>query len=103
MSTLGTIASATHRAQLVVVEHELFSDLVDEAGSVALALDLLVRVAIENDRPIGVNFPRDDDTSEIKWFAPDGWADERLQGWIAAYHGELESDFGNVLEWQVSE
>lgn len=56
------------------------------------AADLATRL----DRPVLLNVPDRDGTSHTLTLAPKPWTTERLQGYIAGRHQELEELFGKI-------
>lgn len=55
------------------------------------AADLAIRL----DRPLLLNFPDRDGSSRSIVLAPN-WSKERLAGWIAGRHAEIEAAFGPI-------
>ena len=78
----------------VVVTHRAYADLVAELGSDDAAVRYLAKVAGNTGRPIAVNIPTGPDTSTTVFVSPKGWSRERLAGWAAGHHEELEAAFG---------
>jgi len=93
--SLAVLAHASERdgAPLVCVTGRAFSDLVDELGGDDVVVRHLLRVATNTGRPICVNFPTEDGSRTI-FVASKGWTEERLSGWAAGRHEELEAMFG---------
>jgi len=52
-----------------------------------------MRISENVGRPIGVNTPTPDGSRTV-FIAPKAWSQERLSGWVAARHQELEAQFG---------
>jgi len=89
------IRIAALASPLVVVTHRAFADLARELGSDDAAARWLSALACEIDKPIGVNVPTGADGSSATAFVPPtGWTAERLAGWVAGQHDELEAAFG---------
>lgn len=55
----------------------------------------MLEVATETGKPVLLNVEQGDE-SETLAIAPKGWSEERLQGYIAACHEELEEAFGEI-------
>ena len=87
-------ASARDGGPLVCVTGRFYADLADELGGYDAAARHLLRVATNTARPICVNLPTGAETSTTMFVAPKGWTDERLRGWAAGRHEELERVFG---------
>jgi len=86
--------SARDGSSLVVVTGRAYGELVDELGGDDAAARHLARVATNVGRPLAVNLPTGADTSRTIFVAPRGWSEERLAGWAAGRHAELEAAFG---------
>ena len=86
-------ASARDGGPLVVVSHRALDDLVDELGGYDGAARRLLTIATNTGRPLAVNVPTEDG-SRTMFVAPKGWTEERLRGWAAGRHEELEAMFG---------
>ena len=83
----------------VVVTAATFSYLKrDCGGSDRRALEWLANLAAETGQPIALNLPDGRDRSVTSFISPPGWTAERLQGFIAARHAELEAMLGEVAE-----
>ena len=80
---------------LVVVSHRAWGDLSAELGGDDAAVRYLLKVAGNTGRPICVNLPAPDGSTTV-FVAPRGWTDERLRGWAAGHHAELERAFGDA-------
>lgn len=87
-------AAATSGGPLVVITGRAYAELVAELGGPEAAARHLFRVATNTGRPIAVNLPTGPDTSTTVFISPRGWSDERLRGWGAGHHAELEAAFG---------
>jgi hypothetical protein len=93
VSPARSIATAARLSPLLVLTHRALADLEAELGSYEAAYRHLARVAERAGKPLGVNFP----TAEGSWtcfLAPKGWSEERLAGWVAGHHDEIEAAFG---------
>ena len=87
-------AAAYDGGPLVAITGRAYLDLIAELGSDEAAARHLARVATNTARPLCVNLPTGPDTSTTVFVAPKGWTDERLRGWAAGHHAELEAAFG---------
>ena len=87
-------ASARDGGPLVCVTGRAWADLADELGGDEAAVRYLVKVAGNTGRPICVNLPTGTETSTTVFVAPRDWSEERLRGWVAGRHHELEAAFG---------
>ena len=91
------IREAAHAAPaLLVLTGQVAGDLADQLGSVDAAVRFLVDLATEIGRPIGLNAETDEGRSQTMFVAPKSWSEQRLAGWVAARHQELESEFGAI-------
>ncbi len=86
-------ASARDGGPLVCVSHRALADLADELGGYDGAARRLLAIATNTGRPLAVNVPTEDG-SRTMFVAPKGWTEERLRGWAAGRHEELEAMFG---------
>ncbi len=93
--SIAGLARAAGRT-LVCVTHRAYADLVDELGSDEAAARHLCRVATNTGRPICVNLPTGAETSTTVFVSPRGWSSDRLAGWAAGRHAELEATFGDA-------
>jgi hypothetical protein len=87
-------ASARDGGPLVCVTGRALVDLADELGSYDAAARRLLTIATNVGRPLAVNCPTGPDRSQTMFVAPKDWTDERLRGWVAGRHAELEAMFG---------
>jgi hypothetical protein len=81
-----------------VVSAATFSYLRRDCGSNKRALNWLADLAAETGKPIALNLPDGPDRSVTTFISPPGWTAERLQGYIAGRHAELEAALGEVAE-----
>jgi len=58
------------------------------------AFDLILGVAEDLGKPIGVNLPTPNGNSRSIFLATPSWSGARLAGWIAGHHEMLEQQFG---------
>jgi EAL domain-containing protein (putative c-di-GMP-specific phosphodiesterase class I) len=86
--------ATTANVALVCVTGRAYLDMADELGCDEVAARHLARVATDVGRPLCVNIPTGAETSTTMFVAPKGWTDERLRGWAAGRHAELEAMFG---------
>ena len=83
----------------VVVTAATFSYLKrDCGGSERRALEWLAKLAAETGKPIALNLPDGRDRSVTSFISPPGWSEDRLKGFIAGRHAELEAVLGEVAE-----
>jgi len=87
-------AAAYEGGPLVAISGRAYLDLIAEFGSDEAAVRYLVKLAGTTRRPLAVNLPTGPDTSTTVFVAPKGWTEERLRGWAAGHHAELEAAFG---------
>lgn len=93
------IRAACTPGTLAVLSASTFLELSDELGGLEGALLFLVDVATANKTPIALNLPTTadpDGPSTTLCVPPKGWSQERVSGWVAARHQELEAIFGQV-------
>jgi hypothetical protein len=95
-SMLAAIRTAASGVPLLVVTGRALADLAEELGGYDPAVRELLAIAESVGRPIGVNVATGRDTSRTAFIAPQSWSEERLHGWIAGHHAELEDAFGGV-------
>ncbi len=93
--SLAAVARAAARdgGPGVCITGRAFADLAAELGGDAAAARHLLRVATNTARPIAVNFPTAEG-SRTMFVAPRGWTEERLRGWVAGRHEEVEAALG---------
>ncbi len=91
--SIAALARAAGRT-LVVVTGRAYADLVDELGGDEAAARRLFEIATDTGRPLAVNLPTGPETSTTMFIAPRGWSEDRLRGWAAGRHAELEAAFG---------
>jgi len=91
--SIAALARAAGRTP-VVVTGRAYGDLVDELGGDDAAARHLGRVATNSGRPICVNFETGPDSSQTVFVSPRGWSSDRLRGWAAGRHAEVEAMFG---------
>jgi hypothetical protein len=82
----------------VVVTAATFSYLKRDCGSEKRALRWLANLAAETGQPIALNLPDGPDRSVTTFISPPGWSEDRLKGFIAGRHAELEAVLGEVAE-----
>ena len=87
-------ASARDGGPLVCVTGRAWADLADELGGDDQAVRRLLTIATNTGRPICINLLTGAETSTTLFIAPRDWSDERLRGWAAGRHEELEAAFG---------
>jgi hypothetical protein len=94
VSPARAIAATARTGPLVVLTGRIFNDLAAELGGVEGAMRHLLRVAENVQKPIGVNFETGAGTSRSVFLAPRSWTPERLRGWVAGKHAQIEAMFG---------
>ena len=97
VSMAASIRAVASVAPLFVIGVRALADLAAELGSMDAAAAFLLDVAEANNKPIGVNLPAPDGSSRTAFIAPRGWTEERLAGWTAGHHQELEDEFGQIM------
>ena len=96
VSVAASIRVAAEAAPLLVITGRALADLARELGSMDAAGRYLCTLAEEIGHPIGVNGPTSAASSSTAFISPRSWSPERLQGWIAGRHQELEDAFGDA-------
>ncbi len=96
VSVARSIAAAARLAPLLVITHRSLDDLARELGGYEQAARRLQTIATNADKPIGVNAPTGPDGSRTWFVAPKSWSREKVAGWVAVHHGELERAFGDA-------
>jgi hypothetical protein len=94
----AAIRAAAEVAPLLALTGRALVDLGEGLGGVDAATLWLLELAEATGKPVGVNFATGDDTSSTAFVAPRTWTEQRLQGWIAGHHAELEDAFGEVTQ-----
>jgi len=94
VSPSETIRRSAGLAPLTMVRGRMLIELADELGGYEEAGRFLYGIAEDLGRPIGVNVPTLDGNSRSMFMAPKGWSQERLAGWVAGRHREIEAAFG---------
>ncbi len=102
--SLASLARVTARdgAPLVCLTARSYGELVDELGSDEAAVRRLLTIATNTARPICVNLPTEDGSATL-FVAPKDWSEERLAGWAAGHHEELEAAFGPATVRRVED
>jgi len=85
------VESMAQTVALPVGHGAVLHGLVEELGGLEGMLAWLVTVADQAQRPIGLHLAG---TTTI--LSPPGWAQQRVEGWVAAQAGGLEASFGGV-------
>jgi hypothetical protein len=100
MATMRQVIQTALRAgAFCALTHGAFRDLADELGGPEHAAAWLVEQATRNHTPIALNLATTTDPagpSRTICLSPRGWSEERLRGWIAGRHRELETAFGKT-------
>ena len=79
---------------LICVTGRMFGELERELGGPEAVARHLFEIATATGRPLCVNLPSGTDTSRTIFISPRGWSEDRLAGWAAGRHAELEGAFG---------
>ncbi|HZO26700.1 MAG TPA: hypothetical protein VFH48_12010 [Chloroflexota bacterium] len=96
VSQARAIAATARQVPLMVLTGRALADLADladELGGPEAAMRHLTHVATNTGRPIGCNLPTAEGSSTL-FVAPKGWTPERLAGFVAGHHAELEAQLG---------
>ena len=96
VSMAASIRATAQAAPLFLLTVRALAELADELGGYSTAAAFLLEIAESNNRPIAVNVETGPDTSSTAFIAPRTWTPERLQGWAAGHHAELEAEFGTI-------
>ena len=96
VSMAASIRAMAQVAPLFVISVRALSELADELGGMDAAAAFLLEIAESNNRPVAVNLPAPDGSSKTAFIAPKTWTEERLAGWTAGRHQELEAEFGRI-------
>jgi len=96
VSPAASIRVAARSAPLLIIGGRALADLAAELGSPEAAGAFLLELAEDIGHPLAVNMPTGADTSSTAFISPRSWSAERLQGWVAGRHQELEDAFGAV-------
>ena len=98
----ASLRVAARSAPLLILTGRALGELVAELGGYEAAGRYLITVATNVGRPIGVNFPTGPDSSCSIFVPPKGWGEERLAGWVAGRHREIETTLGPAtpLRWE---
>ena len=95
VSPSETIRASAGLAPLTMISGRMLLDLSDELDGYQPACRFLLGVAEDLGRPVGVNVPTPDGSRSM-FLAPRSWSRERLAGWVAGHHQDLEAAFGPV-------
>jgi len=96
VSMAASIRATAKAAPLLCLTVRALGELADELGGYSTAAAFLLEIAESNNRPIAVNIETGPDTSSTAFLAPRTWTEERLAGWTAGRHQELEDEFGRI-------
>ena len=96
ISMARAIRATAQAAPLFLLTVRALAELADELGGMDAAATFLLGIAESNNRPIAVNVETGPDTSSTAFLAPRTWTEERLAGWTAGRHQELEDEFGRI-------
>src|SRR6266511_3168807 len=95
-----TIRTVLRAGAFCALTPSAFADLATELGGPERASQWLLRQATKANQPIAMNFPTTLDPcgpSTTVCISPAGWASDRLRGWIAVRHDQLEAAFGEAV------
>jgi len=93
VSPSQAIRTSAGLAPLTMVTARMLFELADELGGQEEASQFLYGIAERTGRPVGVNVPTSTGSRSM-FLAPRGWTQERLAGWMAGKHQEIEGAFG---------
>jgi hypothetical protein len=102
VSPAKAVMAAARGGPLVVLSERAIRDLAAELGGYDQAVQHLLRVAEDVNKPIGVNVSTGEDTSSTAFIAPRSWSAGRLRGWVAGRHQEIEAAFGAATVQEAS-
>jgi hypothetical protein len=74
----------------------IWRELRQELKSVDAVAEWAIALTIRLDRVLLLNIPDRDGSSHTLTLAPPAWSRERLQGYVAARHEELEEAYGPI-------
>lgn len=95
--TMATAIQAGLRSGVpMVLTFAALRDLGRELGGPEKAAAWIMEQVKAAGKPLGVNIPTADGGSETVFYAPDGWTQERLAGWVGGMGETLEAEFGAV-------
>ena len=101
VSPSKALAASAKLAPLLVITHRALDDLAEECGGYEQAARYVLKVATNAGKPIGVNAPTGPGGSRTWFVAPKSWSREKVAGWVAAHHDELERAFGDATpSWE---
>ena len=89
-------AATAETRPLILLSFRALVALGAELGGPEAAARYLFNLANEVGRPIAINAPEPDGSSRTHFYAPWGWSDERLRGFIGGFADEIEATFGEV-------
>jgi hypothetical protein len=78
---------------LVVLSHRIVAQLERECGSSEKLAAWMLKLVARRRRPLGLHNPATDQTI---FYAPPDWSSEKLAGYLATFHEELEGQFGRI-------
>jgi hypothetical protein len=87
------VDSALSAVPLVVLTPRMVRQLETECGSAEKLAAWALKLVRRRRRPLGLH---DSEVGRTFFFAPPDWSQERLAGYIAAHHGELEAALGPI-------
>ena len=91
-----TVRAMATVGPLVIIGHGMLVELAGELGGYDAAVRFLQRLAAEVGKPVGLNVELPDGSSRTAFIGPPRWSAERLAGFIAGHHVELEEAFGDT-------
>src|SRR3954454_641499 len=87
------VDTALGQVPLVILAPRLVAQLEAECGSSEKLAAWMLKLVARRRRPLDLHLPTTDQTV---FYAPPDWSSEKLQGYLAVYHAELESQFGQI-------
>jgi hypothetical protein len=92
----ATYAAAVPKDIMLAFGPGIYRELRQELHSIDAICRWATDLATRLERPVLINVPDRDGTSHTLTLAPSTWSSERLQGYIAGRHEELEEAYGPI-------
>jgi hypothetical protein len=87
------VDTALGACPLVVLTPRMVGQLEAECGGPAKLVAWVLKLVTRRRRPLGIHDP---EAGQTWCYAPPDWTAERLQGYLAAHHEELEATLGPI-------
>ena len=97
VSMAAAIRTAAQASPLLVITSRVLSHLAAELGGHEAAARYLFGLAESIGKPVAVNVDTGAETSSTAFIAPRSWTEERLAGWVAGRHEDIEAAFGPAI------